>query len=185
MQPETDELAALLARMAAGDDAEAALERLYRLMQPRLYAFALRRLGDPFEAEDIVNDVLLEVWRSAARFQGRSQARSWILGIAHHKIVDVLRRRGRLHAQTETEIADEEADMDAALAGAQDAESLRQCLERLPDAQRTVVHLAFFEDLSYSEIARIVDIPVGTIKTRMFHAKRALKACLAALSRRE
>jgi len=65
------------------------------------------------------------------------------------------------------------------IAGAQDAERLRHCLDRLPEGQREVMHLAFFEDLSYREIASLIDSPEGTVKSRVYHAKEALKRCLS------
>ncbi len=177
---DADSLAPLLAAVARGS--EAALEQLYRAAHARIYAFALKRVRDPVEAADILNEVMLEVWRHAARFEGRSQALTWILGIAHHKAMDALRRRhGEIQAEPDPEIADEDANVEGAWAGAENAEWLRRCMERLSDAHRAVVHLAFFEDLGYPEIAQIVDCPVGTVKTRMFHAKRLLKECLSAL----
>jgi RNA polymerase sigma-70 factor (ECF subfamily) len=177
---EVDQLAPLLAAVARGS--EAALEQLYRAAHARVYAFALKRVRNPVEAAEILNEVMLEVWRHAARFEGRSKALTWILGIAHHKALDALRRRhGEVHAEPDADIADEDADVESAWTGAENAEWLRRCLERLSDAHRTVVHLAFFDDLAYPEIAQIVDCPVGTVKTRMFHAKRLLKDCLSAL----
>ncbi len=177
---EADPLAPLLTAVARGS--EAALERLYRAAHTRVYAFALKRVRDPVEAADILNEVMLEVWRHASRFEGRSQALTWILGIAHHKAMDALRRRhGEIQAEPDPEIADEDANVEGAWASAENAQWLRRCIERLSDAHRTVVHLAFFEDLGYPEIAQVIDCPLGTVKTRMFHAKRLLKECLSAL----
>ena len=108
---------------------------------------------------------------------------SWVLGIARHKILDQFRKRGdrsfedvdeRLASCTPASAAD-------ALAGVQDAGAVHECMGRLPAAQREAVHLAFFQDLAYPEIARVMDCPEGTVKTRVFHAKRALKQCLELL----
>ena len=173
---------ALLERIAAGS--EAALEAFYRLTHQRVYAFTLKRVGDPAVAADILNDVMLQVWHHAGRFEGRSRAMTWVLGIAHHKVMDALRRRGRedRHEELDDSIPDEDSagGIDA-VAGVEDASAVRRCLEKLSDAHRTVVHLAFFEDLSYAEIADIAGCPLGTVKTRMMHAKNALKRCLQAL----
>jgi RNA polymerase sigma-70 factor, ECF subfamily len=170
---------ALLARIAQGS--EAALKDFYHAYHGRVYAFALRRLNDSADAADVLNEVMLEVWRKAERFEGRSQPLTWVLGIAHHKVLDSLRRR-KAHLNEDDagldQLADEGPTAGDALAGAQDAERLRRCLEELSDAHRQVVHLAYFEDLPYPEIADIVDCPVGTVKTRMFHAKQLLKRCL-------
>jgi len=178
---EPTDAAGLLVRIAAGS--EPALSRFYEAFHARVYAFILRRLDDPAEAADILNEVMLEVWRSADRFEGRSQALTWVLGIAHHKVLDALRRRGR----RETEQLDEsfpDEDTPSApelLNAAQDADFLRRCLDRLSDTYRLVIHLAFFEDLPYPEIAKIADCPAGTVKSRVFHAKRLLKECLSGL----
>ncbi len=173
---------ALLERIAAGS--EVALEAFYRLTHRRVYAFTLKRVGDPAVAADILNDVMLQVWHHAGRFEGRSRAMTWVLGIAHHKVMDALRRRGRedRHEELDDSIPDEDSagGLDA-VAGVEDASAVRRCLEKLSDAHRTVVHLAFFEDLSYAEIADIAGCPLGTVKTRMMHAKNALKRCLQAL----
>lgn len=169
----------LLAQIANGS--EAALTRFYQTYHARVYAFVLRRLNDPAEAAEILNEVMLEVWRKANRFEGRSQALTWVLGIANHKALDALRRRGR----RETEELDETLpDDDAPAAGdllsaAQNAEFIRRCLEKLSDAHRLMVHLAFFEDMPYPDIAQVAECPVGTVKTRVFHAKRLLKECLS------
>jgi RNA polymerase sigma-70 factor (ECF subfamily) len=106
-----------------------------------------------------------------------------VIGIAHHKVIDHLRkRRDHLNEEVSVEMPDPNAvDMSAVLANAGDAELVRRCIERLSDDHRMVVHLAFYEELSYSEIAEIAESPVGTIKTRMFHAKQSLKRCLGSL----
>jgi len=176
-----DEANELLGRIARGQTS--ALESFYAAFHAPVYAFAVRRLRNSADAAEVLNDVLLEVWRSAARFEGRSHPRTWVLGIAHHKILDRLRRRRDDVEETlPPEIEDPEAvDAAAAIAQADDAEAVRRCLDRLSDSHRWVVHLAFFEDLSYPEIADIAKCPVGTVKTRMFHAKQLLKRCLAKL----
>jgi RNA polymerase sigma-70 factor (ECF subfamily) len=181
---DTDTAAGLLRRMAAGS--EAALREFYRVFHGRVYAFALKRLRNPADAADVLNEVMLEAWRSASRFEGRSQALTWVLGIAHHKIIDNLRRRKH---QPQDEFDPETADDDSptvfeALAVKQDAAQLRRCLDGLSDTHRLIVHLAFFEDLAYEEIAKIADCPVGTVKTRMFRARRLLQRCLANLNSR-
>lgn len=181
---DADTATGLLRRMAAGS--EAALREFYQAFHGRVYAFALKRLRDPADAADVLNEVMFEAWRSAARFEGRSQALTWVLGIAHHKIIDSLRRRKN---QPQDELDPELADDDSptafeTLAGTQDAVQLRRCLEGLSDVHRLIVHLAFFEDLAYEDIAKIADCPVGTVKTRMFHARRLLKRCLANLNPR-
>ena len=149
----------------------------------RIYACLLRRLGDAADAAEAVNEVMLEVWRGAARFEGRSRPLTWVLGIAQHKALDRLRRTAARPRSAEIDpdaLSAGEVGAAELIARAQDAERLRRCIERLSEAQRAVVHLAFYEDLAYGEIAQILDCPEGTVKTRMFHAKEGLRRCLGA-----
>ena len=172
----------LLSRIAEGN--EKALREFYELFNKRVYAFALSRLRDTADAADVLNDVMLEVWRNARRFEGRSRVLTWVLGIAHHKVIDKLRGRGRqTFVELDPEIADEQAvNAFDVVAGAGDAVIMRRCVESLPELQRAVVHLAFFEDLPYGEIAAIVECPEGTVKTRMLRAKQLLRECVRRLS---
>ena len=170
---------ALLARIAERD--EHALEELYRRFEPRILAFAQQRLNDLAAASDTLNEVMLEIWKSASRFEGRSSVATWILSITRFRIIDRLRQRGgRVFEDIEeSSLPDTSESAEAALANAADAQTVRACIQELPPAQRDAIHLAFFEDLSYAEIARVMDCPEGTVKTRVYHAKRALRACLA------
>lgn len=169
----------LLTAIAGGDDS--AMEEFYRLYEKDVYAFVRFRLDDPHAAADIVNEVMLVVWRTAGRFKGGSKVRTWLLGIANNKALDVLRRRGkRSHEELDEEKLPETspASGERVVAAAQHRRYVRTCLEGLSDQHRQVVHLAFFEELSYGEIADIVDCPAGTVKTRMYHARISLKRCL-------
>ncbi len=179
-QPDSD--AGLLRRIAAGSTA--ALGEFYDRHQARVHAFALRRLGEPADAADVVHEVMMQVWRSAGRFQGRSRASTWVLGIAHHKILDRHRRQAARRDQAlDPETPDTEgAGPAAALAGARDARQVRHCLEQLPGDHRQVVHLAFYEGLAQADIARVLDCPEGTVKSRMYHARQRLRRCLAVLT---
>ena len=179
-----DPHAAWLQAIGAGD--ESAMRCFYDTYAPQVQAFALHRLRQPAEAADVVHEVMLEVWRTAHRYQGRSRVRTWLLGIAHHKILDRLRQLGRQQAREAEEdeagdLPDAEASPADALAGAAVAGHVRRCLERLSLIHRQVVHLAFYQELSYPEIAQVLGCPPGTVKTRMMHARQALKRCLEAL----
>lgn len=168
----------LLARIAAGN--EQALAEFYRRHQARVYHFVQQRLDNAADAAEVLNAVMLEVWRGAQTYQGRARVSTWLLGIAHHKSIDLLRKRGRREADPlDFDLGDDRPDPGpAAVSGAQDSRQVRICLEQLPDAQRQVVYLTFFEDLPYPDIARILEIPEGTVKTRMFHARKSLARCL-------
>ena len=178
--PTEPELSELLDKIARGD--QRALERFYYLFQHRVYAYAQARLGDPHLSAEIINEVMMEVWKSAGRFEGRSKVQTWLLGIAHHKVVDRLRKKpGPEVVELDEQLADDgDVSIERALAGVEDAERLQQCLDGLSDEHRQVMHLAFVEDLPYGEIAEVAGVPVGTVKTRMFHARKLLKLCLGA-----
>ncbi len=176
---------ACLEAIARGD--QAAMQRFYEAHAQIVYAFALRRLDDPADAADVLHEVMLEVWRKAGRFEGRSRVRTWLLGIARHKVLDRLRALGRTR-ERESDIdpdtraeADEGDDILAATRAAGEARHVRYCLQRLRDIHRQVMHLAFFQELSCAEIAQVLGCPTGTVKTRMMHARRAMKRCLQAL----
>ncbi len=174
---------ALLAKIAGGD--ELAFEEFYRLFEQRLYRFIKTKLNDSFEAADILNETFLEVWRRAASFEGRSKVSTWVFGIAYYKTVDRMRKRNPIPMQHEAfaDIADESDDVLTCLLDAEAGEHVRFCLNNLKQDHRAVMHLAFYEDMKYREIANIVDCPENTVKTRMFHAKQVMKKCL--LSRME
>jgi RNA polymerase sigma-70 factor (ECF subfamily) len=136
-------------------------------------------LNDPFESSDILHDVFIEVWRSASRFEGRSKVQTWIFGIAYRKVIDRHRKAGRTSLTDETpEIVDESADAETCLVAGQEAEHVRHCMGTLSEEHRSAVALAFWEDMSYREIAAVSDTAEGTIKTRVFHAKKLLMRCL-------
>lgn len=167
----------LLASVAGGD--VASMKTLYQRHAEAVHRFVQTRLRDHFEVADIVHNTMLDVWRSAGRFQGRSSVRSWILSIARNKTVDLIRKQSRTElAEPDENIPDDTPDPEAVLAAAQDATRVRDCVEKLPAQQKSAVHLAFFEEMTYGEIAEIANVPEGTIKTRIYHAKKLLMRCL-------
>jgi len=172
------ELSDLLARTANGD--KAAFSALYSELETPLYRFARSRLNDPFEAADLVHEVLLEVWRSAGRFEGRSSVKSWVFGIAYRKAMDVYRKTSRIdYSDNVPEVEDQAPTAEACLLAAQKGEHVQACLETLKPDHRMAIEFAFFEDMSYKEISMIADVPEGTIKTRVHHAKKLLLHCLS------
>lgn len=175
--PPTDALAALLARIAKGD--RNAMAGLYTAIEKPLYHFVKSKLNDPFLSHDIVQDVFLEVWRRADRFEGRSSVRSWIYGIAWRKVIDVHRVNKKLsYSDDLPEQEDETPSVFNQIGEAQDAHRLRGCMDGLKQDHRTAIELAFYQDLGYREIAEVLGVPEGTVKTRVFHAKRSLQHCL-------
>ncbi len=178
--PVSDEV--LLTAIAKED--RQAMHRFYVRHSQAIHAFAMRRLQNPDDAQDVVVDTLYEVWRSAAKFQGQSQVRTWVLGIARHKLLDRNRARGQIEIQAlDDNIIDTTADKTpgpfAMLVSKQKAEVMMDCLEVLPDVQRECLHLAFYEDMSLKDIALVQGIPTNTVATRIHHAKRKLSECLS------
>jgi RNA polymerase sigma-70 factor (ECF subfamily) len=184
---DVDQQARTLLLDIAGRD-QPSLEAFYALFETTVYRFALSRLNDSHAASDILNEVMMEVWKSAGRFKGQSRVSTWLLGITLHKVIDHDRKQTRHKAQEldENVIANmvDNSDIDHAqvMVGVQDAEALQQCVQGLPDNHREVIHLAFFEDLGYEEIAAIVECPLGTVKSRVYHAKSMLKKCLSSVA---
>lgn len=174
---ENEQLAMLLTRVARQD--RAAFDALYRALETPVYRFIRSKMNDPFESADILHDVFLELWRSADRFEGRSSVKSWVFGIAYRKVIDVFRKSSRTEL---TDSFEEEVDHDPnpeqCLASAENSAHVRYCMERLKLEQRAAIQLAFFDDQGYREIANTLGIPEGTVKTRIFHAKKLLMRCL-------
>jgi RNA polymerase sigma-70 factor (ECF subfamily) len=160
---------------------ETAFADFYRLFESRLYRFIKSKLNDSFEAADILNETFLEVWRKADTFEGRSKVSTWLFGIAYFKTVDKMRKQKFVLVDNDEflDIVDESDDAMACLLTKERGAHVRHCLETLKLPQRSVMELAFFEDMSYGEIAKVVDCPENTVKTRVFHAKQAMKNCLS------
>lgn len=167
----------LLASVARKD--KAALKELYHRHHDTLYRFAYSHCKDEHEASDIVQETMVAVWQTAEKFSGRSAVRSWMFSIARNKAIDLRRKLGRVDlTDQQHEQVDDAPDAQSIVAASQDAERVRACIDKLSDSHRRVVHFAFFEDLPYGEIGDIENAAVGTIKTRIFHAKKLLMQCL-------
>ena len=185
---DNDEVLRLLERIGQRD--EAAFRELYRGFSRRLYAYVLRQLGDPAQAEEIVADTLYEVWRAPSKFRGDSQFSTWLIGIARNKVLMAFRSRKPDHQHediadvTDTIAADDPSAFEL-LAQQQRHEGVRHCMSRLSDDHRECIHLVFYEGLSLAEVASLQACPEGTVKTRLFHARQKLKTCLKLLLQRE
>lgn len=151
------------------------MKQVYSLHSGPLFHFVKNWLADTHEASDIVHETMLEVWRRADRFQGRSSLKSWIFSIARNKSIDRNRKSSRVSYTDEMpDMADDVPNPMEALAVSQDAATLKRCIAKLSETHRRMIHLAFYEDLSYREISDIEGCPVGTVKTRILHAKKLL-----------
>lgn len=160
------------------------MQELYRTFNRRVFAFAMNRLNDQAEAEEVTIDTLLEVWKNPQRFRGESRFSTWLLGIAHHKVIDRLRSRRNDHLPVDdyaNAIADEALRPDQAAEAADQRRMLLDCMDRLPDEQRECLYLVLLEGLSLGEVAQIQSCPENTVKTRLFHARQKMRDCLGRL----
>lgn len=163
---------------------ERALEQLYRAYHTRLSRFVMRLCGNYAVAEEVINDTFFTVWNRAADFRGQSRVSTWIMGIAYRYTLKALERAAR-HRGPETDTA-ETGDLDGAQESSPESQVatrqwLARALDRLPPDQRLALELAHLLGHSCEEIAVIADCPVGTVKTRLFHARRKMQVELAAL----
>ncbi len=166
---------ALVARVAGGD--RQAFETLFQSYGERVFRYAYRLISDQSKAEEVTNDVMLEVWKNAGKFEGRSKVSTWILGITRHLALNAVRRKefDTVDVDDAPEIS---AEPSSTPAMERDRNTLKQELKKalkgLSAEHRDVVELTFFHGCSYQEIAEIVGCPPNTVKTRMHHAKKLL-----------
>jgi RNA polymerase sigma-70 factor (ECF subfamily) len=186
MDLSNEQVFALLRELGAGK--ESALKELYRAYSRTIYAFSLARLRDAADAEEVVVDTMHEVWRHPDRFRGESKFSTWLLGIARHKLLSLMRSREPEHEEIETfeeTLESEDAGAFEILAQKQRREGVRHCMDKLPEEQRECLHLVFYEGYALGEVAAVQNCPENTVKTRLFHARQKLKNCLRLLLARE
>ena len=166
----------LLRAVAAGD--VAAFEQLHRKYFPKLMHFARRITDSNDAAEEVANDVLMTVWRTADRFEGRSKPSTWIFGIAYRMSMKQRQKLGLRKGDVELDetLISDDADHVEQLAIAQD---VTKALKQLKPELRAVVELTYYNGYLYTEIAEILECPVGTVKTRMMTARNRLRDLLS------
>jgi RNA polymerase sigma factor (sigma-70 family) len=170
--------AVLVGRVAAGD--RRAFEALYRSYFPRLGRFLQRMTRSVPLIEEIVNDTLLVVWQKAATFDGTSKVSTWVFAIAYRKACKALHALDEpVDAGADEGVADDDAGRpDWRFEQQRLAHAVDAALAALPLAQRAAFQLTFYHDMGYAEIAEIMECPVNTVKTRLFHARRRLALLL-------
>jgi RNA polymerase sigma-70 factor (ECF subfamily) len=157
-----------------------AFERLYRIYQPRLARFLFNLVQRPQLVEEVLDDTMMVVWDTAESFRGTSKLSTWIFAIAYRK---AMKARARWPDPVEDPAADHRISdgplPDEELGQERLREALLSAMETLSADHRAVVDLTYFHGLGYREIAEIMNCPVDTVKTRMFHARRRLKDALS------
>jgi len=161
----------------------AAFERLYRLYQPRLTRFLSNVVQRPQVLEEVVDDTMMVVWETAGNFRGASKLSTWIFSIAYRK---ALKARVRWPDPVEEDPRDnrtsDEPGPDVQLEHDRLHDTLVAAMDSLSADHRAVVDLTYFHSMGYREIAEIMNCPVDTVKTRMFHARRRLREALGGTS---
>jgi RNA polymerase sigma factor (sigma-70 family) len=170
-----------LGRISEGD--RAALQQVYRLTSAKLFSVCLRILGERSEAEDVLQEVYLTVWRKAASFDpGRASPMTWLIAIARNRSIDQLRTTRQSRRMQPIDAADNVADAalpaDRAMEGSEANARLHACLGALAERERVALRGAFFDGSTYEEMAARMSVPLGTMKTWIRRAMIKLKSCL-------
>lgn len=174
----------LIQSIATGD--KRAMQILFARHNILVFRFALRLTGNRSLAEDIVSEVFLEVWRQAGAFMAKSRVSTWLLAIARNKAFSTLKRRPlQLEDDYAIAIVDPGDNAEAALNRSNSTAIVGRCLAQLSPAHREVIDLVYYHERSVREVAMIVGIPEGTVKTRMYHARRRTAELLKAAGLRE
>jgi RNA polymerase sigma-70 factor (ECF subfamily) len=172
---------ALLLRVARGD--ETAFAALYDLVAPVVYGVVLGVVRNPALAEEVTQEVLVEAWRTATRFDpARGTARSWLVTMARRRAVDRVRSvQASVERDSAVAARDLERDVDVVAEAVEvrlEQQQVRRCLDGLTEIQREAVSLAFYAGHTHREVARLLDVPLGTIKTRLRDGLIRLRDCL-------
>ena len=169
----------LVALIAAGD--KNAMRTLYARHSARVFRFLLRIVDNAAAAEDLVSETFIDIWRHAGRFEARSKASTWLLGIARHKALSSLRQRRfeQLDDSAFALVPDPSDDPEADAEHLSRAAVLRECLRQLAPAQREILDLIYYHEQSIADVARIIGVPENTVKTRAFYARKRLAELMA------
>lgn len=169
----------LIRKMAEGDIR--ALNELYARYGSMILAFLRARTGDQVLAEEILQDVMLAAWNSAAKFEARSKVKTWLLVIARNRAINAQRRK-QLPVIDISNVfnlsTDDTSPLEAAVRSDR-RDAVRTAIEQLPEAQREVLVLVFYHQLTGPEVAEVLDISEGTVKSRLHRAKEMLRRVLS------
>ena len=164
----------LIVRIAGGD--RLAMQTLFARHRTAIYRWLLRLVGNEATAEDLLSDVFLDVWRQADRFQARSSVSTWLMAIARFKALSArrVRKDAELDETIEATVADPADDPEVMLEKKSRDALVRKAVTTLSPEHREVIDLVYYHEKSVDECAQILGVPSGTVKTRMFYARRKL-----------
>lgn len=170
----------LVRRVAGGD--KSAIRLLFHRHHARVFRFVARMTRSESVADEVANEVFLELWRQAGKFEGRSEVSTWLLGIARFKALSALRKRteDELDDGEAENVADDSDDPETAAMKDSKAILIRRLVDSLPAEHRVVIDLAYYHGRSVAEIGEVLSIPTATVKTRMFYARKKLGEALQA-----
>jgi RNA polymerase sigma-70 factor (ECF subfamily) len=180
-KPDVADLSVQIGLVARGDTA--AFDVVYEQIVASVFGIVLRVMRDPAQSEEVSQDVMLEIWRDAAKFDPqRGSAMAWVTTLAHRRAVDRVRSVQK-QSDRELRVATADIPYDEVAEAAEstfERERVRRCLDSLTDLQRESVNLAYYRGYTYGQVASLLGVPTGTIKTRMRDALVRLRDCLGA-----
>jgi RNA polymerase sigma-70 factor (ECF subfamily) len=181
--------AELVAAMAAGDSG-APLSELYALYASMVLALLMKMLGSRSEAEEILQEVFVELWRRAPQYDSsRGSVVAWVVTVARSRALDALRARSRRYGDKQMQFSDRHAlgtdsgRPDVLVSSTRWHQALRQAFKQLSEDQRAVLELSYFLGMSHDQIAETLKLPVGTVKSRILAGMRALRTMLPIIHR--
>ena len=180
--PKGEELAELLSRCAQGD--EEALEVLYRLSSPKLYAVSLALLRNEELAQDVLQDSYVKIWHRAGSYNlARGKAMAWMTSIVRHRALDVLRSTNLQHEQGSglldaLEVADASQDPELLIDVDASTAALMECMDQLKEEQKRCIMMAYYYGYSHDELSRSLNKPLGTVKAWIRRGIKRIRECL-------